>query len=152
MPSSPDMTPDPTNPASPHHDASTAMLFDRRDGCGRGLNEGSTSEWLRTQKAPPSPKTLLLKSVDAARILSISPRLLWTLTKRGEIPCIRIGRAVRYDPRDLTTWIDNKKDTTARAHARARTPKDESSGRNPPQDCLTSVGRCRSVSEVTCIG
>ena len=44
--------------------------------------------------APPAP--LLWHSRDAARVLSIGERLLWSLTQRGEVPCIRFGRAVRY--------------------------------------------------------
>lgn len=68
------------------------------------------SDWLPTRTAGPAPQALLLKPVEAAKTLSISPRLLWALTDRGEIPCIRIGRAVRYDPRDLTAWIAKKKD------------------------------------------
>ena len=69
------------------------------------------SDWLPTRNAAPAPQTLLHKPVDAATTLSISPRTLWALTDRGEIPCIRIGRAVRYDPRDLTAWIAKKKET-----------------------------------------
>jgi excisionase family DNA binding protein len=52
---------------------------------------------------------LLLKPNEAATLLAISPRLLWSLTKSGDLPCVRIGRAVRYDPRDLTAWIDRQK-------------------------------------------
>ena len=46
---------------------------------------------------------------DAARALAISERMLWERTKRGEIPCVRIGRSVRYSPADLQTWIDDQK-------------------------------------------
>ena len=67
-------------------------------------------DWLPTQTAVPASQALLLKPVDAAATLSISPRTLWTLTDRGEIPCIRVGRAVRYDRRDLEVWIAKKKD------------------------------------------
>ena len=52
---------------------------------------------------------LLLKPDEAAAALAISPRTLWGLTSNGELPCLRIGRAVRYDPRDLTCWIDRRK-------------------------------------------
>jgi hypothetical protein len=41
---------------------------------------------------------LLVKPSDAAEALSISPRKLWAMTNSGEIPCLRLGRAVRYDP------------------------------------------------------
>ncbi len=56
------------------------------------------------------PNTLLMTSPEAAEALSISQRTLWGLTQRGDIPCVRIGRAVRYDPADLRTWIDAQKD------------------------------------------
>jgi predicted DNA-binding transcriptional regulator AlpA len=48
---------------------------------------------------------MLLRANDAAKTLAISPRLLWRLTKQGVIPCCRLGRAVRYDPDVLRTWI-----------------------------------------------
>lgn len=63
---------------------------------------------------------LLLTASDAAGRLSISPRTLWTLTDRGEMPVVRIGRAVRYDVRDLIAWIDANKTTSLKenpAHA-----------------------------------
>jgi predicted DNA-binding transcriptional regulator AlpA len=51
----------------------------------------------------------LLKPAEAAQCLAISERKLWGLTNRGEIPCVRIDRLVRYDPRDLATWIESQK-------------------------------------------
>ena len=60
--------------------------------------------------ADPTPDTpRLLRSDDAARALAISPRKLWALTAGGEVPCVRIGRAVRYDTADLQEWIDEHK-------------------------------------------
>ena len=43
-----------------------------------------------------SPAKLLLTAKEAARLLSISPRTLWSLTQSGVIPCVRWGRLVRY--------------------------------------------------------
>ena len=57
----------------------------------------------------PSPAQMLLRPDDAARSLAISPRLLSSMTNAGEIPCVRIGRTVRYDPRDLEAWIMRRK-------------------------------------------
>jgi excisionase family DNA binding protein len=48
---------------------------------------------------------LLLTPSEAAAALRISPRLLWSKTKIGEIPCVRIGKAVRYAPTALQQWI-----------------------------------------------
>ena len=63
-----------------------------------------------TEQASAQP-LLLLNPREAATALAISPRKLWELTNCGDIPCIRIGRAVRYDPEDLKTWIEQKKRT-----------------------------------------
>jgi excisionase family DNA binding protein len=52
---------------------------------------------------------LLLKPPQAAEALAISPRKLWELTDRGIIKVVRIGRAVRYDPTDLTAFIAKQK-------------------------------------------
>jgi predicted DNA-binding transcriptional regulator AlpA len=55
-------------------------------------------------------KPLLLTARDAARTLSICEKHLWNVTyPRGALPCIRIGRAVRYAVRDLEEWIEQQK-------------------------------------------
>jgi excisionase family DNA binding protein len=41
-------------------------------------------------------RPLLIIAREAARLLSISERKLWTLTKSGKFPCVRIGASVRY--------------------------------------------------------
>ena len=51
----------------------------------------------------------LLRSDAAARLLAISPRTLWTLAKEDEIPVVRIGRSVRFDPADLQDYIERQK-------------------------------------------
>ena len=56
-------------------------------------------------KETHSELQLLLRAAEAARALAISPRKLWELTKRGEIPRVRFGRMVRYDIEDLRKWI-----------------------------------------------
>ena len=52
---------------------------------------------------------MLLKPGEAARALAISPRKLWDLTKRGQIPHVRIGRSVRYATADLQAWVETRK-------------------------------------------
>ena len=51
---------------------------------------------------------LLLDVHDTAEALSICERKLWELTNQGDIPCVRIGRRVLYDPRALRAWIDGQ--------------------------------------------
>lgn len=47
-----------------------------------------------------------------AQRLSISDRKLWSLTASGQMPCVRVGRRVLYDPTDLRDWIDNLKNAS----------------------------------------
>lgn len=47
----------------------------------------------------------LLTAREAAEILTISPRHLWDLTKRGVLPAIKIGRSVRYARADIDAFI-----------------------------------------------
>ncbi len=68
---------------------------------------------LLTRPAVEAPR-LLLTSRQAADALAICPRLLWDLTNRGEIVCLRLpgrgkARAIRYDVADLQRWIERTK-------------------------------------------
>jgi excisionase family DNA binding protein len=62
----------------------------------------------------PSPITAsgiprLLKPDEAAEVLSVSSRTLWSLTKTGDVPAVRIGTQWRYDLFDLQEWIRSRK-------------------------------------------
>jgi excisionase family DNA binding protein len=48
---------------------------------------------------------LLVDSPTAIRLLSVSPRLLWTMTNRGEIPHVRLGRRVLYPLDRLKAYV-----------------------------------------------
>ena len=52
--------------------------------------------------------TLALRPKQAAMALGISERLLWSLTNRGEIPHVRLGKAVVYPVTQLREWLDNQ--------------------------------------------
>ena len=49
---------------------------------------------------------LLITAKEAAGRLGISDRTLWDYTNRGAIPCVRIGRLVKYRPHELIAWLD----------------------------------------------
>jgi excisionase family DNA binding protein len=49
--------------------------------------------------------TPLLTVREAADVLRVSERTLWTLTHSGELRAVRVGRSVRYDQSDLASWI-----------------------------------------------
>jgi excisionase family DNA binding protein len=49
---------------------------------------------------------LLLRPSEAAASLAISPRKLWSLTKDGTIPAIKLGAAIRYSPAALRRCVE----------------------------------------------
>jgi hypothetical protein len=55
-----------------------------------------------------APKRLL-PAKEAATMLSISPRLLWSLSKLGKIASVRIAGRVLYDVHDLDAFIESSK-------------------------------------------
>lgn len=56
----------------------------------------------------PQERPLLVNTREAARMLCISERTLWTLTQEGRIPSLKIGRAVRYRVADLEAWTQRE--------------------------------------------
>jgi hypothetical protein len=54
---------------------------------------------------------MLVNARDAARMLAVSPRKLWSMTFEEEpgLPYVRCGRLVRYCPDDLRRWIDSQR-------------------------------------------
>lgn len=63
------------------------------------------------QVSLPSPpaQPLLVDSRTAARLLSVSPRTVFSMTAAGELPCVRLGRLVRYALADLERVIDSRR-------------------------------------------
>ncbi|MDP6557949.1 MAG: helix-turn-helix domain-containing protein [Pirellulaceae bacterium] len=53
---------------------------------------------------------MLITREEAARLLTISERKLWELTNARQVPCVRIGRAVRFVARDLREWVEDQKE------------------------------------------
>ena len=57
----------------------------------------------------PDLPPLLLTARDTARALAVCQKTLWAMTRDGRLPCVRIGRGVRYDVADLRRFIENAK-------------------------------------------
>ena len=51
---------------------------------------------------------LAVSRQDAAALLGISERLLWTMTNAGKIPHVRIGTRVLYPVDALRLWLDEQ--------------------------------------------
>ena len=53
--------------------------------------------------APTVERLLTYKQVG--NLLGLTPRSIWTLVRRGDLPAVRFGRSVRIAPADLATFI-----------------------------------------------
>ena len=62
--------------------------------------------------ADNAPPRLAVDVRAAAALLSISERTLFSLTKSGAIPCVRIGRSVRYSIESLRGWLAQQETQT----------------------------------------
>ena len=62
----------------------------------------------RDEQPAPTPPQLLLDVKTASRALSICPKTLFTLTRRGDIKCVHIGHRVLYSPGSLTAYINQQ--------------------------------------------
>lgn len=65
----------------------------------------------------PISETLLVSPREAAKMLALSERKLWTMTFRETpgLPHVRCGRLVRYSPADLCRWIEAQRRTGGEA-------------------------------------
>ena len=56
------------------------------------------------QQLPPLP--LAMRPLVAAKAIGISPRTLWSLTKRGAIPHAKFGRVTIYPTAAILAWLE----------------------------------------------
>jgi excisionase family DNA binding protein len=55
----------------------------------------------------------LMTAVEVADLLAVPTTRVWSMSRRGEIPTVRLGpREVRYRPQDIEAWIARR--TTSR--------------------------------------
>jgi excisionase family DNA binding protein len=62
----------------------------------------------------------LLTLEEAASLLSLSPRTLSRLLRRGEIPTVRIGRLVRVRTSDIHSWVERQDEMPDQSPPRLR--------------------------------
>lgn len=85
--------------------------------------------------AAPMPPRLLLDPAEAAAALKISPRTLWAMTKAGKVPCVRIGRQIRYGVAVLERWIAAQSMTAPHGPVEAAAPAGAESSHGGPEVC-----------------
>ena len=77
-----------------------------------------------TSNQLPAGVDPLLTYPQAAKVLGVTERTIWTYVQQGELPAFRFGDSVRIDPADLRAFIDNAKrieesDSASSNHAEA---------------------------------
>jgi predicted DNA-binding transcriptional regulator AlpA len=61
-----------------------------------------------SSKTQPETPCLAMRPRETAKALGISERLLWDWTNRGEVPHIRVGKAILYPVDVLRRWLDEQ--------------------------------------------
>jgi excisionase family DNA binding protein len=51
----------------------------------------------------------LLTIIQTAKILGVTDRTVWALTKQGQLPSIKIGHSRRYSQEDVQAYIDRQR-------------------------------------------
>ncbi len=49
---------------------------------------------------------MLIGMADAARMIGVSARTLWSMANAGELPIVRIRRRVLFNVAALREWVD----------------------------------------------
>lgn len=57
---------------------------------------------------PRDPEALLTYD-EVGKLLAVTGRTVFTLAKRGELPAVKIGSRVRFDPADVRAFIDRRR-------------------------------------------
>gem|GEM_PF-1849861 len=66
------------------------------------------------------PYQPLLRAAVAATILGCSPSYVLRLARTGHLPCVRLGRTVRFRHQDVVAYIRRHVTKDVRSHASAR--------------------------------
>ncbi|MBY0587250.1 helix-turn-helix domain-containing protein [bacterium] len=64
-----------------------------------------------------APTALAIRPREAAKMLGVSERTLFTWTRDGIIPAAKIGRTVLYSVDHLRAWIDKQAGASAAERA-----------------------------------
>ena len=51
----------------------------------------------------------LLKAEDIARLLSVRPSWVYDKVRSGELPCLHVGRHIRFTRRLIEHWLEDQR-------------------------------------------
>lgn len=61
------------------------------------------------QRPAPRVTEPLLTAREAATLLSVRPSWIYDAARNGALPCIRLGKHLRFLHSDLERWIDRQR-------------------------------------------
>jgi excisionase family DNA binding protein len=63
-----------------------------------------------TQDLAPRPRLNdpLLRPEQAAQLLSVKPSWIYDAVRTGRLPCLRVGRHIRFTQAMLEDWLTNQ--------------------------------------------
>jgi len=47
----------------------------------------------------------VLRASELASLLEVTPQHIYKLAASGRMPCIRVARAIRFDPQQVAGWL-----------------------------------------------
>src|SRR5262245_59140191 len=81
---------------------------------------------------PEQENSLVLQAREAAKRMAISERHLFTMTKKGLLPCVHVGRGVRYRVETIERWIrDSEAADTSRLNSRVVADRSKATPESP---------------------
>lgn len=69
------------------------------------MRANSALKPFRPDAPAEQPEPLLVDAPEAARLLGVSQRTVWTYANTGRIPTIRFGKRVKFSVEALRAWI-----------------------------------------------
>ncbi|HVD40214.1 MAG TPA: helix-turn-helix domain-containing protein [Solirubrobacterales bacterium] len=54
---------------------------------------------------PPTSREPFVNVAEIARLLDVPPSFIYERTARGEIPCYRVGRLLRFKVSEVESWL-----------------------------------------------
>jgi len=69
---------------------------------------------LAVDQAPASLAEPLLTAEDAAGLLSVRPSWVYEAVRAGRLPCVRVGKHVRFLRTDLERWVREQSSSARR--------------------------------------
>lgn len=49
----------------------------------------------------------LMTIEQLSELISVKKKTIYDWTHRGTIPCVKVGRLLRFDPNEIERWIKN---------------------------------------------